>query len=64
MSVNVQQCLQETINNGFGGSRKAFAQWAGLSPSYVGDVLRGNREPGQKILDALGLKRVVEYEVK
>lgn len=40
------------------------ASWAkanGISPAYVSDVIQGRREPGEKILKALGLKRVVSY---
>lgn len=32
-----------------------------VSPAYLSDVLNGNREPGPKILDALGIERVVSY---
>jgi hypothetical protein len=40
------------------------ADWAKaneISAAYVSDVLNGRKEPGEKILRALGLKRVVEY---
>lgn len=43
------------------GSQAAFAAQHAISLQYVNDVLRGRREPGQKILDALGLERVVGY---
>ena len=32
-----------------------------MSSPYVSDVINGRREPGQAILDALKIKRVVEY---
>jgi hypothetical protein len=40
------------------------ADWArknALSPAYVSDVLNGRRDPGSKILKALGLKCVKDY---
>ncbi len=33
----------------------------GVSPSYLSDVLAGRREPGPKILAALGLSRRPAY---
>ena len=45
-------------------TRAAWAKAHGVSPTYVSDVLMGRREPGQSILDALGLERIVTYEVK
>lgn len=46
------------------GSQKNFAQQQGLSEQYVSDVLNRRREPGQKMLDALGLERIVGYREK
>lgn len=46
------------------GSQKAFALRHGLSEQYVSDVIRGRRELGQKILDALGVERIVSYREK
>jgi hypothetical protein len=43
------------------GDQKTWAQAQDLSPSYVNDVLRGRREPGESILVALGLERVVIF---
>lgn len=40
---------------------KAAAQ-LGISPTYLCDLKKGRREPGKKILSALGLHRVIEYE--
>lgn len=40
------------------------AEWArthGISAAYVSDVIQGRREPGEKILKALGLEKVVTY---
>lgn len=41
------------------GSQKAWAKRHGISNSYVNNVLRGWRGPGDDILGALGLQRVV-----
>ncbi len=43
------------------GSQQEFARRMGISAQYINDVVRGRREPGQKILDALGIERVVSY---
>lgn len=38
-----------------------LAETLEVSLSYLNDILRGRREPGPKILAALGLERVVTY---
>jgi transcriptional regulator with XRE-family HTH domain len=38
-----------------------FAKELKVSPGYLRDILHGHREPGPKILEALGLERVVTY---
>lgn len=43
------------------GTQKAFAQQHDVSEQYITDVLRGRREPGAKILAALGYEKVVSY---
>lgn len=43
------------------GSQAAWARRHQLSSPYVNDVVNGRREPGQAILDALKIERVVEY---
>lgn len=43
------------------------AKWGaenGVSTAYVSDALNGRREPGKKILDALGYEAVTYYRVK
>ncbi len=44
------------------GSQDAAAKQLGISGAYLSDIRHGKREPGAKILTALGLKRVVGYE--
>ncbi|WP_024351049.1 hypothetical protein [Aurantimonas coralicida] len=43
------------------GSQQSWAREHGVSPQYVGDVILGRRDPGDRILDGLGLRRVVTY---
>jgi len=46
------------------GQQKLFAEANGISAQYVSDVLRKRREPGEAILEALGLRKAITYEVK
>lgn len=43
------------------GGQQVWAQQNGVSPAYVSDVLNARREPGDSILTALGLRKVVRY---
>ena len=43
-----------------GGKPALAAQW-GISVQYIADVLRGYRDPGKKVLAALGYEKVVLY---
>jgi hypothetical protein len=43
------------------GSQKAWASAHGVTGAYVSDVLKGNRDPGESILNALGLELVKDY---
>ena len=43
------------------GGQAAWADRHSLSPAYVSDVLNARRDPGESILRALGLRRVVRY---
>jgi transcriptional regulator with XRE-family HTH domain len=44
------------------GTMRAAAKAMGVSLSYVSDVLAGKRLPGQKILAALRLRKIVTFE--
>jgi predicted amino acid racemase len=46
------------------GSQAAFARQHNISLQYINDVMNGRRDIGQKILDALGIERVVTYREK
>lgn len=40
------------------GTQAAWARAHGIAPAYVNDVLNERREPGDKILAALGIERI------
>lgn len=64
MSVTGEQLtkrLQSDIKRA--GSQRKWAAEHDVTGQYVCDLLRGRREPGPKILAALGVRRVVAYEV-
>lgn len=42
----------------------AFAAANNISSAYFSDFLNGKREPGEKMLAALGFERVVRYRRK
>lgn len=43
------------------GTQQDFAESIGVTPAYVSDILRGQRKPGKKLLDAMGFKRIEMY---
>jgi len=43
------------------GNQKKTAEALGISEQFLTDVLKGRRGPGPKLLEALGLKKRVEY---
>lgn len=43
------------------GTAGAWAKANSISPAYVSDVVKGHREAGEKILQALGLEKVVTF---
>lgn len=46
------------------GGQKHWAKEADLSAQFVGDVLKGKRAPGPRMLSALGLTATVVYDRK
>ena len=46
------------------GGQGKFGEKHGVSAPYLSDVLNRRRDPGEKVLEALGLERVVTYKVK
>lgn len=63
MSMTADQ-VRGLMKRAAGDSQKAWADRHKISASFVSDVLLGRREPAGKILDALGLERVVSYRKK
>jgi hypothetical protein len=51
----LRRCCEEA------GSQTGWARKNDMSGVYVSDVLAGRRDPGGKLLAALGLERVVHY---
>lgn len=52
--------IRETVERY--GSQKAAAKAIGVSQAYMCDVMSGRREPAEKLLTALGYRRVILYE--
>lgn len=46
------------------GGQSNFAKAHGISTAYVNDILQGRRDPGKKILDAIGFEKQVFYVPK
>lgn len=55
--------LARKIKEDAGGNETAWAASNGLSQGYVTHVAKGMQTPGPKILSALGIRKVVNYEV-
>ncbi len=60
--MDAVQTLRHAVEKA--GGQLAFSQVSGVSAQYVNDVLNGRKEPGRKILDAIGLERVVTHRKK
>lgn len=58
------QYVQSVIDEVYAGSQVKFAREKGISPAYLNDILHNRREPGPKILDAIGVESVVVYRFK
>lgn len=56
------QYLQQLVTEA--GSQKDLANRLKISTPYLNDVLQGRRDPGKKILAALGFEQVVIYQPK
>lgn len=41
------------------GSQTALAEELGISKPYLCDMLKGRRDPGEKVFAALGIRKVV-----
>lgn len=60
---DVLEVLQDDITASIDG-QAAWARAHGISPAYVNDVLHGRRDPGPKILDAIGFEKMITYRPK
>jgi len=60
---DVIEILRDDITASIDG-QAAWARTHGVSPAYVNDVLNGRRDPGPKILAAIGFEKVVTYRPK
>jgi hypothetical protein len=58
----VLQRLREACEKA--GSENAWAKAHGMSQAYVNDAIRGRREPGPAILEAMGLEKVIEIRYR
>lgn len=56
----VRRRLQQQVE--LYGSQTAAAQHLGVSLAYLNDVIRGKREPGEKLLTPIGIQKVVIYQ--
>jgi hypothetical protein len=60
--MTLAQCIERLVKR-HGGVR-AVARTAGIDPGYVTRLRNGERaEPGDAVLAALGLERVVTYRL-
>jgi len=45
-----------------GMTQAALAEELGIKPAYLSDILNFRRDPGPKVLRALGLTKIVTYQ--
>lgn len=60
--MDILRVIRDEVNRA--GSQKDLAAKLGVSPTYISDVLNERKEPGEAILEPLGLERVVTYRRK
>lgn len=56
--------INRYIAEHYAGNQAQFAKANEMSPAYVSDVLNFRRDPGKKILDAVGLEKTTVYRIK
>lgn len=59
--IELIEKLKQMIRN---SNQKRTAINLGISPQYLNDIINGRRNIGAKVLQALGLRRVIYYEEK
>lgn len=55
----LRKLLRQSVDRA--GSQAAWAEANNVSCPYVCDVLKGRRGPGEAILIALGMEKIVSY---
>jgi transcriptional regulator with XRE-family HTH domain len=60
--MDAVEALREAVKKA--GTQTAFAKRHSISIAYINDVLQGRRDPGDKILEALGIEKTVTYRRK
>ena len=55
----IRGLLWRAVDNA-GGKAALAAEWH-ISAQYIADVLNGRRDPGKKVLAALGYEKIVLY---
>ena len=46
------------------GGQQSFAKAHGFTPAYINDVVHGRRALADRILMAIGIKRVISFETR
>lgn len=67
LRAQVGQVQRGAADKGLGvpaATQSEAAGFIGISPQYLSDMLAGKRAIGEKVLQWLGLERVVIYRVK
>lgn len=61
---DVRYVLQRLCDECRYGSQKAVAGAIGISEQYLHDLVRGNRNAGPKVLQAMGMVECVSYRLE
>lgn len=62
MLINLDELIIILESNSTHSTKQETAKRLGVSPQYLSDIIAKRREPGPKILKALGYTKVVAYE--
>ena len=60
-TMNTKQLFRYIQKQHSGLTQAQTARALCVAPQYLNDVLRGRREPGDRLLQALGLRKIVSY---
>jgi hypothetical protein len=56
------EAVRAMLKRACNGNQAKWAVERDIAPAYVSMVIQGRQEPGDKILRALGLRRLIGYE--